>query len=116
MTILDIKLEKIADPEKRVNIAREFDLLSEVRRAEVTPTPYLLEREQALRDVNRQLWDVEDALRACEARQCFDADFIALARSVYRLNDQRSTLKREINLHTGSVIIEEKSYHGGPSS
>jgi hypothetical protein len=70
-----------------------------------------LDREVAhLKAVNQDLWDVEDAIRACEAAGDFGARFIELARSVYRLNDRRAELKRAINVMCGSVHVEEKSY------
>lgn len=58
----------------------------------------------------QQLWTVEDRLREHECRRCFDQTFIDLARSVYRLNDQRAALKRQINIASGSELIEEKAY------
>ena len=63
-----------------------------------------------LRRVNRSLWDVEDSLRAHEAEQRFDADFIALARKVYALNDERAQIKRYVNIELKSSIVEQKSY------
>jgi hypothetical protein len=67
--------------------------------------------------VNRRLWDIEDAIRQKEASQTFDAEFIALARSVYLINDERARTKRAINELMQSDIIEEKhyvAYHGAP--
>src|SRR5262249_48853095 len=63
-----------------------------------------------LKRVNAKLWDVEDAIRDCEARSDFGEPFIELARTVYRLNDERSRLKKAINLASGSRLVEEKSY------
>lgn len=63
-----------------------------------------------LRQVNRQLWSVEDELRDCEARHDFGHRFVHLARSVYRTNDKRAHFKRQLNLACGSAIVEEKSY------
>ena len=60
--------------------------------------------------VNRLLWSIEDDIRDCERRSCFDQTFVDLARSVYRRNDERARLKKMINLQTGSVVVEEKSY------
>ena len=61
-----------------------------------------------LRSVNRKLWEVEDLLRVCEKEKCFDEGFITLARSVYKTNNERFELKREINTITNSHLIEEK--------
>jgi hypothetical protein len=63
-----------------------------------------------LRDVNTRLWEIEDEIRDCERLQDFGPKFVALARAVYRTNDRRSEIKREINLLLGSSLIEEKSY------
>jgi hypothetical protein len=63
-----------------------------------------------LKRVNARLWDVEDAIRECDARGDFGQSFIELARSVYRLNDERAQLKKAINLASGSRLFEEKSY------
>ena len=63
-----------------------------------------------LKRVNAKLWDVEDAIRECEARGDFGENFIELARAVYRLNDERARLKKAINLASGSRLVEEKSY------
>ena len=64
----------------------------------------------ALSEINQRLWTIEDAIREREASNCFDDRFIELARSVYRCNDQRAALKRQINTATGSHLIEEKGY------
>lgn len=63
-----------------------------------------------LKDVNQELWLIEDSIREHELRQCFGNEFIKLARSVYRLNDRRALIKREINTTYGSSFVEEKSY------
>ena len=60
--------------------------------------------------MNEQLWDIEDRIRDKEARQTFDRDFIELARSVYVCNDERAAVKKRINQHLGSRLVEEKSY------
>lgn len=110
ITILELKEQAIADPERRAHVMRERAALEAVRRREVALTPELEALCAELRDVNRALWQVEDALRARERDGAFDADFVELARSVYRHNDRRAHLKRRINELTGSEIIEEKSY------
>ena len=108
VSILAIKLEKIATPEKRVNIAKEYDLLSAAMaelgiRAE---TP----EYKALCQVNRKLWEIEDRIRLKEAHKTFDHDFIELARAVYFTNDERAAIKRRINQIYGSELMEEKEY------
>jgi len=111
LTILAIKLERIEDPGKRVNIAREQEALETVVAAEgLRAAAGVAELEAELRRVNEQLWEIEDAIREHERQQRFDDGFIALARGVYHTNDQRSDLKRRINALVGSELVEEKSY------
>ena len=107
LTILEIKLEKIEDPEKHHNIEKEYRLLREAA-AGILPQNDPLYKQ--LKDVNMQLWDIEDRIRELERKNNFGEEFIKTARSVYRQNDLRAELKRRINEKTGSGLIEEKSY------
>jgi len=63
-----------------------------------------------LRTIDERLWSVEDQLRDCERQQDFGEEFIRLARAVYRTNDERAAVKKQINILCGSQIINEKSY------
>ncbi len=109
-TILEIKVARLHAPEAVANARRELAALAACMEA-LAPRPDGLDAlEAALRDVNRRLWDIEDAIRRKEAQQAFDAAFIALARGVYRSNDERARLKRAINLLLRSGIVEEKQY------
>jgi predicted nucleic acid-binding Zn-ribbon protein len=110
ITILEIKAEVIADPAKHANVMRELAALDAVRQSEVAALPELDALQAELQTVNRQLWRIEDDLRAIERTGRFDERFVELARSVYRSNDERAALKRRINQLTGSEIVEEKSY------
>ncbi len=113
ITILEIKAERIADRVKRANVARELDALLRCRDGLGLRGPDLDRLVAELGRVNRRLWEVEDDLRRLEKTETFDADFIRLARSVYRENDRRAEIKREINRVTGSQLVEEKSYSPG---
>jgi tetratricopeptide (TPR) repeat protein len=110
ITILEIKSEKIADAAKRANVARELALLSRQRDERGFRGGALDALTRELKDTNLALWDIEDRIRACEKRQDFGEEFVALARSVYHRNDHRAALKRRINDVCGSAIVEEKSY------
>jgi hypothetical protein len=112
LTILRIKAARIGDAGKRANVARELTLLEAIWRDAVPGRATVREEEDALARVNAALWDVEDALREREAAQRFDAEFVALARSVYRHNDERAAIKRRVNVLLGSALTEEKSYRG----
>lgn len=110
ISILQIKAERIDDPAKLQNIQTELQTLSRTRDQFVEASPKLDELFADLKKVNEALWDVEDELRFCEQRQDFGPEFVELARSVYRHNDRRSVLKREINTLLDSRLVEEKSY------
>jgi hypothetical protein len=110
ITILEIKAERISDPDKLQNIYAELRLLSQVRDAHVARDSGVEEVTRALRQVNESLWEIEDEIREYERRRDFGARFVELARSVYQNNDERSRLKREINQLSGSALVEEKSY------
>ena len=110
ITILAIKSERIADPAKLKNIRHELEILEAARRAGIADAPELRHLEAELKAVNEALWTIEDDIRRCEAARDFGPAFIDLARAVYRQNDKRAALKKEINLLTGSAIVEEKSY------
>lgn len=109
ITILEIKNERICDPSARGNVQRELEALRALRDRESLPA-VALEITDALSEANRQLWDIEDALRRLEREGRFDAEFIALARQVYAVNDRRAALKRQVNALSNSAIVEEKLY------
>ena len=110
ISILQIKAERIDDSAKLENVQTELRSLEQTRIQSVASSPELDELLAQLKTVNEALWEVEDDLRSCEQRQDFGTRFVELARSVYRHNDHRSELKREINALLDSRLVEEKSY------
>lgn len=106
ISILEIKSDRISDPEKLVNVNSELSVLGKAA-SEIRPPDDLL---SALRKTNEALWDIEDRIRILESKKEFGEEFVELARAVYHTNDERSRLKREINLACGSRLVEEKSY------
>ena len=112
MTILELKLDKITNITQLKNIEKEWAVLNDCVMAlyQIYGGPALYKNIDKLEEINRQLWDVEDWIRDCEKEQRFDKEFVELARSVYKLNDQRSEVKRQINILTKSNFVEEKSY------
>ncbi len=110
LAILAIKCERIADPVKKANVAREHASLAAVCAehgllgADVQPL------FADLRQVNEELWEIEDEIRVLESRKDFGDRFIALARAVYITNDRRAALKSRFNAMCGSALREEKSY------
>ncbi|HMM15787.1 MAG TPA: DUF6165 family protein [Parvibaculum sp.] len=110
ITILEIKSERMSDVEKLRNVRHELGILNAARAAHIPATAELARLEARLKEVNEALWVIEDDIRQCEADRDFGEEFVALARSVYKQNDKRAALKKEINLLTGSAIVEEKSY------
>ena len=116
LTILDIKSERVDDPVKLHNIERERAALRQIWSNSAYFGGSIEGEERELKSVNAELWEVEERIRIKERRGEFDREFIALARSVYQLNDRRAQVKRAINLKLGSDLIEEKSYHGQGAS
>ena len=110
ITILQIKLSHISDVNKRVNIQNELDALLPLMAGDGFTTDEMQGLMAELKSVNQALWDIEDDIREKEAAKSFDAEFIELARAVYVTNDKRAEIKKQINLATGSTLIEEKSY------
>lgn len=110
MTILEIKLERLVDPQKLSNVRLEYEGLSAVCEQSLVPSELLSQLTSQLKDVNSRLWQIEDDIRELERKKSFGSDFVGLARSVYRANDERSVIKRRINEMLDSKIIEEKSY------
>jgi len=116
ITILEIKQTRLADPGQRANVSVELSLLRQARTEALVEPMELPPLVAELKMVNERLWDVEDALRQHEQDGDFGSGFIALARSVYHLNDQRAFLKRRINELCGSLLREEKSYRCSPNA
>jgi hypothetical protein len=107
-TILTLKQANINDEEKLKSVIKELNYLSEKLLELSIPTDEILMVE--LLKVNSSLWKVEDLLRDFEKANSFGTEFIDLARSVYKLNDKRSYIKKEINIKYGSKFVEEKQY------
>ena len=110
ITILEIKTERMTDADKLKNVRIELETLNTARHEALPAGPELDRLTAVLKHVNEALWDIEDRIRDCERNQDFGSQFIELARSVYRSNDQRAALKRQINALLGSKLVEEKSY------
>lgn len=110
ITILEIKLERIADAAKLANVRHEWDVLTAARDAHTEASEALTELTGQLKKINETLWEIEDDIRDCERARDFGETFIELARAVYHTNDERARVKREINELLGSALVEEKSY------
>ena len=107
---MEIKSERIVDPVKLTNVRNELGILERAKAQTLEDSVELTTLSTRLTQTNIALWEIEDDIRECERQQDFTAKFIELARSVYRTNDQRSAVKRQINELCGSQLIEEKSY------
>jgi hypothetical protein len=110
ITILEIKSERIIDAAKLGNVRYELELLGAARAGSLAASAELDRLARELKSVNETLWEIEDDIRACEAAGDFGPRFVELARAVYRTNDRRAALKREIGALFGSKLVEEKSY------
>jgi hypothetical protein len=110
ITILRIKSQRMADSQQLANVQRELTALQAVSERIRCDATVLTQYTDELTRVNEALWDVEDAIRDCEANSDFGDRFVALARSVYQHNDERARIKKAINIAAGSRYLEEKSY------
>ena len=110
ISILEIKKEKIKDPEKLKFISNEHSLLKGELNNNLKPDNKLNSLFQSLKEINAKLWVIEDDKRQCEKDKDFGEKFIKLSRNVHFLNDDRAKIKLEINNHTGSTIKEIKEY------
>ncbi len=110
LTIAEIKSERFADPAKLAHVRVELARLAKTAKEAIPDTDELRGLRAELKAVNEKLWVIEDDIRDCERRGEFGAAFVALARAVYRTNDQRAAVKRRINQALGSELIDEKSY------
>ena len=110
ISILEIKKEKIKDPEKLKFITKEHSILKNQLENNIKSDAKLDKLFQDLKDINTNLWVIEDDKRDCEKNKDFGEKFIKLSRDVHFLNDDRAKIKLEMNNHTGSNIKEIKEY------
>ena len=110
LTILEVKLDHMSDPAKLANVRREHDMIKQTLRENVADTPALAKLIAELKATNLALWTIEDLIRNHEREGNFGDSFVQLARSIYRINDERAAIKRRINVLLDSAIGEEKSY------
>ena len=110
ISILEIKKEKISNPDSLKFINNEYDILKDQFNKNVKVDDKLNVLFKSLKEINGKLWIIEDDKRMCEKNSDFGEKFIKLSRDIHFLNDSRSKIKLEINNHTGSKIKEIKEY------
>ena len=110
ISILEIKLDKIKDKNNQEEINKEYKVLKEAKNLNINLTEKVKQLCEEIKEVNLNLWNIEDELRICEKRKDFGEKFTKLARGVYLNNDKRSKIKSEINKILGSNIKEIKLY------
>ena len=110
ISILEIKKNKIKNPEKLKFINDEYQVLKDQLEKKVKYDEKLEKFFQSLKEINNKLWVIEDEKRICEKKSDFTENFIKLSRDIHFLNDNRAKIKLEINHHTGSKIKEIKKY------
>ena len=110
ISILEIKQGKIKDPEKLKFINNELSILKTQLENNVKSDEKLNGLYESLKEINAELWVIEDDKRQCEKDKDFGEKFIKLSRDIHFLNDERAQIKLSINEHTGSKIKEIKEY------
>ena len=110
ISILEIKLEKVKDQNSQEKIKKEYKILKEIQNSSIEMTGKIKDLFRSVKDVNIELWEIEDKLRIYEKNKDFGKNFIELARGVYFANDKRAKLKNEINKILKSNIREIKQY------
>ena len=110
ISILEIKLEKVKDKKSQEKIKKEYKILKEIEISSIKMTDEIKNLIQCVKNVNIELWSIEDKLRIYEKNKDFGENFIELARGVYFKNDERAKFKNEINEILGSNIREVKQY------
>ena len=110
ITILEIKAKRIDDAQKRANVQVELTTLNQARTTAIASDGEIDRLTTELKTINEALWEIEDDIRDCDRGSDFGPRFVELARAVYRTNDRRAGVKKAINLHLGSRLVEEKSY------
>ena len=110
ISILEIKLEKVKDKDSHKEIKKEYKILKKVQKSNIKITEKLKHLFNEIKEVNQNLWNIEDKLRICEKNKDFGETFVKLARDVYFSNDKRSKIKLKMNELLGSNIREIKQY------
>ena len=110
MSILEIKLEKIANKDSQEKLKKEYKILKDNQNSTIKMEGKINDLFKLLKNINIKLWDIEDNLRICEKNKNFGKEFTDLARKVYLNNDKRSKIKSDINKALDSNIVEIKQY------
>ena len=110
MSILEIKLEKIANKDSQEKLKKEYKILKDNQNSTIKMEGKINDLFKLLKNINLKLWDIEDNLRICEKNKNFGKEFTDLARKVYLNNDKRSKIKSDINKALNSNIVEIKQY------
>lgn len=114
ITVLQIKKERIRNPERLANVTRELSMLEETKEKYFPRTSEFLKKitelESSLKKSNEEIWDMGDKIRELGEAKNFGHEFNEVALGIHRSNDKRAAIKKEINILLGSSIIEEKSY------
>tara|TARA_B100002019_G_scaffold269091_1_gene261582 strand:+ start:602 stop:982 length:381 start_codon:yes stop_codon:yes gene_type:complete len=110
ISILDIKTKKIKNKEDLKLIKYELSKLKKITKSKGLTSTKIKKKYIILKSINEKLWNIENKKRNCERQKKFDKSFIELARKVYIFNDKRAQIKKDINLLSGSSIVEIKSH------
>jgi len=110
ISILEIKINKITSKDKLIQLNKEYEILTLSKKANINFSKEIEILYKEIKEINQNLWNIEDEIRICEKNKKFDEKFITLARNVYLNNDKRAKIKSKINEILGSNIKEIKEY------
>jgi hypothetical protein len=110
ITVLEIKNERITDPARLKNVRTELDILRETKDKHLKGSPELQELAKKLKEANQKIWDLSDRIRELGEAGNFGKEFAEISWNIHLANDERATIKKQVNIMQDSRIIEEKSY------
>jgi hypothetical protein len=108
LTILDIKLERISDANRKADVQREHDALlkHDMLNSFVQTHADLY---NTMKKANAIIWDMMDVLRDSASRISGE-EYLKTCKDCIEFNDIRFRIKARINQASNSELREQKSY------
>ena len=103
LSILEIKLLKIVDENKKIEIQKEIDCLNECEQYKLQYELYY----NMLMGVNTIIWDLTDYIKSITPEH---SNFADISNKIFEFNQKRFRIKNMFNIISNSFIKEQKSY------